>query len=225
GLFCMWMFFGLTTSYHVFGASNSNDPRFALGQEWGGNAFAVYSIVAFVIAVLLPGLAARTSRKTVHMMALICGGLGLLSVYLIQDKWILLLTMVGVGIAWASILSMPYAILSGALPAARMGVYMGIFNFFIVIPEIIASFCFGPVIRAVFGRDNPNAPMYVVMAGGFFLALAAISVLLVQDVADKNVPGEAVIEADEHELLSVPESVQPVPSTGLIDGKGNNIVL
>ncbi|MFN2500313.1 MAG: MFS transporter, partial [Pyrinomonadaceae bacterium] len=82
----------------------------------------------------------------------------------------------------------PYAILSGALPAARMGVYMGIFNFFIVIPEIIASFAFGPVIRAVFGPDNPSAPMYVVMAGGVFLSLAAISVLLVQDVVDKDVP-------------------------------------
>jgi maltose/moltooligosaccharide transporter len=98
-----------------------------------------------------------------------------------------------------------------------MGVYMGIFNFFIVIPEIIASFCFGPVIRALFGSDNPNAPMYVVMAGGVFLTLAAISVLLVRDDADKNVPEQAVIEADSHQLFTVPESVQPVPSTGLID--------
>src|SRR6266498_2051153 len=217
GLFCMWMFFGLTTSFHVFGAGNSVDPRFALGQEWGGNAFAVYSIVCFAIAFLLPKLAAATSRKTVHAISLICGGLGLLSVYFIQSKWVLLVTMVGVGIAWASILSMPYAILSGALPAARMGVYMGIFNFFIVIPEIIASFAFGPIIRVAFGADNPNAPMYVVMAGGLFLALAALSVLLVKDVADKDVPQEAVIEADRHELFTVPESAQPVPSTGLID--------
>ena len=219
GLFCMWMFFGLMTSYHIFGATNERDPRFADGQAWGGWAFAIYSITCFLVAFLLPPLARATNRKAVHAVSLLCGALGLMSVYLIQDKTILLLTMVGVGIAWASILSMPYAILSGALPAARMGVYMGIFNFFIVIPEIIASFCFGPVIRAAFGRDNPNAPMYVVMAGGVFLAVAAISVLLVQDVADKNVPEAAVIEADQHELLSVPESVQPVPSTGLIDEK------
>ena len=219
GLFCMWMFFGLMTSYHIFGATNERDPRFADGQAWGGWAFAIYSITCFLVAFLLPPLARATNRKAVHAVSLLCGALGLVSVYLIQDKTILLLTMVGVGIAWASILSMPYAILSGALPAARMGVYMGIFNFFIVIPEIIASFCFGPVIRAVFGRDNPNAPMYVVMAGGVFLAFAAISVLLVQDVVDKNVPEAAVIEADEHELLSVPGSVQPVPSTGLIDEK------
>jgi maltose/moltooligosaccharide transporter len=217
GLFCMWMFFGLMTSYHVFGALNEKDPRFTDGQAWGGNAFAIYSITCFVVAFLLPPLARATTRKTVHAISLLCGALGLLSVFFINDKTILLLTMIGVGVAWASILSMPYAILSGALPAARMGVYMGIFNFFIVIPEIIASFAFGPVIRAVFGQDNPKSPMYVVMAGGVFLTLAAISVLLVKDVADKNVPEEAVINADEHELFTVPESVQPVPSTGLID--------
>ncbi len=219
GLFCMWMFFGLMTSYHIFGAANERDPRFTDGQAWGGNAFAIYSITCFAVAFLLPPLARATSRKKVHAISLVCGALGLLSVYFIQDKSILLLTMIGVGIAWASILSMPYAILSGALPAARMGVYMGIFNFFIVIPEIIASFAFGPVIRAVFGSDNPNAPMYVVMAGGVFLGLAAISVLLVKDVADKDVPEESVLEADAHELFTVPGAVQPVPSTGLIDEK------
>ena len=219
GLFCMWMFFGLMTSYHVFGATNERDPRFTDGQAWGGNAFAVYSITCFAVAFLLPPLARATSRKKVHAIALVCGALGLLSVYFIHDKGILLLTMIGVGIAWASILAMPYAILSGAIPGERMGVYMGIFNFFIVIPEIIASFAFGPVIRAIFGPDNPKSPMYVVMAGGVFLALAAVSVLLVKDVADKNVPEAAVIDADAHELFTVPESVQPVPSTGLIDEK------
>ncbi|HEX8921890.1 MAG TPA: MFS transporter [Pyrinomonadaceae bacterium] len=218
GLFCMWMFFGLMTSYHIFGATNERDPRFTDGQAWGGNAFAVYSITCFAVAFLLPPLARKTSRKTVHVVSLICGAIGLLSAYFIQDKNILLLTMVGVGVAWASILSMPYAILSGALPPARMGVYMGIFNFFIVIPEIIASFTFGPVIRALFGRDNPRAPLYVVMAGGVFLLVAAACVSLVRDVSDK-VPVGKVIKGDEQELLTTPVSAQPVPSTGLIDDK------
>jgi maltose/moltooligosaccharide transporter len=218
GLFCMWMFFGLMTSYHVFGATSEKDPRFTDGQAWGGNAFAVYSIVCFVIAFLLPPLARATSRKMVHAIALVCGALGLLSVYFIQDKTILLTTMIGVGIAWASILAMPYAILSGALPAARMGVYMGIFNFFIVIPEIIASFAFGPIIRAIFGPDNPRSALFVVMAGGAFMLIAAACVLFVRDVSD-DVPEEAVIQADEKEFMTVPESAQPVPSTGLIDEK------
>jgi maltose/moltooligosaccharide transporter len=217
GLFCMWMFFGLMTSYHVFGATNEKDPRFTDGQAWGGNAFAIYSITCFAVAFLLPPLARATSRKTVHAVALVCGAVGLGSVFLIHDKNVLLITMVGVGIAWASILSMPYAILSGAIPPARMGVYMGIFNFFIVIPEIVASFAFGPVIRAVFGPDNPNAPMFVVIAGGVFLLIAALTVLLVQDVGEVSVPAEAVIAADEEELFTLPESAQPVPSTGLVD--------
>jgi maltose/moltooligosaccharide transporter len=216
GLFCMWMFFGLMTSYHVFGAPNDQSALFKDGQAWGGIAFAVYSVTCFVIAFALPKLAAATSRKTVHTLSLICGGIGLLSAYFIQDRNLLLLTMVGVGIAWASILSMPYAILAGALPPARMGVYMGIFNFFIVIPEIVASFTFGPVIRALFGRDNPNAPLYVVMAGGAFMLLAAACVSFVRDVAD-DVQARAVINADEREPLTTQGSVQPVPSTGLID--------
>ena len=216
GLFCMWMFFGLMTSYHVFGAVNEKDPRFTDGQAWGGNAFAIYSITCFVVAFLLPPLARATSRKTVHAISLLCGAAGLMSVFVIQDKFLLLLTMIGVGIAWASILAMPYAILAGALPPARMGVYMGIFNFFIVIPEIVASFAFGPIIRAVFGPDNPRAPMFVVMAGGVFLVVAAISVLLVRDVSDSTASPEAVLRADESELFAVPESAQPVPSTGLV---------
>ncbi len=217
GLFCMWMFFGLTTSYHVFGASNKDDIRFALGQEWGGNAFAIYSIVCFAIAFLLPKLANATSRKMVHAVSLICGGLGLVSVYFIQNKWMLFVTMVGVGIAWASILSMPYAILSGALPAARMGVYMGIFNFFIVIPEIIASIFFGRIIRMIFGENSTVAPLYMVIAGGVFMLIAAALVTIVRDVADVDVPEAAVIAADAHEPLLPPLTAQPVPSTGLID--------
>ena len=216
GLFCMWIFFGLMTSYHVFGATSEKDPRFTDGQAWGGNAFAVYSIVCFVVAFLLPPLARATTRKTVHAIALICGAIGLLSVYFIQDKTILLTTMIGVGIAWASILAMPYAILSGALPPARMGVYMGIFNFFIVIPEIVASFAFGPIIRAVFGADNPQSPLYVVMAGGGFMLIAAACVLFVRDAGDRA-PEREVIKGDEQELMTVQESAQPVPSTGLID--------
>jgi maltose/moltooligosaccharide transporter len=217
GLFCMWLFFGLMTSYHVFGATSPEDPRFPLGGEWGGICFAVYSIVTFVVAFALAKIAAVTSRKTVHAVALLCGGIGLLSVYMIHSKWMLLLTMVGVGIAWASILSMPYAILSGALPAARIGIYMGVFNFFIVIPEITQALTFGPIIRGLFGADNHNAPLYMVMTGGAFMLMAALLVIRVNDVADRNVNEADVIKGDEAEPILVQESAQPVPSTGLID--------
>jgi maltose/moltooligosaccharide transporter len=140
----------------------------------------------------------------------------LLSVYLIHDRYLLLLSMVGVGIAWASILSMPYAILSTALPPNRMGVYMGVFNFSIVIPEIVASLFFGPLTRALFGEGNPNAPLYVVMLGGACLLAAAVCVTFVHDVHGA-IPESAMIDADRDVLLPQP-SAQPVPSSGLVDG-------
>jgi maltose/moltooligosaccharide transporter len=219
GLFCMWLFFVPATARHVFGATEVQSPLYTQGIEWGGFVFAFYSITCFVVALALPALAARTSRKTVHAAALVCGALGLLSVYLIHDRWLLILSMVGVGIAWASILSMPYAILSTALPPARMGVYMGVFNFFIVIPEITAALGFGPLIRAVFGQDNPNAPLYVVLLGGVLLLAASICVAFVRDVGERDVPEAAVIRSDAAEQLLVQPGVQPVPSSGLIDEK------
>jgi maltose/moltooligosaccharide transporter len=212
GLFCMWIFFGLATAQQVFHATDSTSPGFKEGIEWGGFAFAMYNVVCFAVAFALPKLAALTSRKTVHAASLVCGGIGLLSSFFIVDKNIWLLTMVGIGIAWASVLSMPYAILSGSLPPARMGVYMGIFNFFIVIPEIVASLTFQPLVKYVFN----NNPLYVVMLGGVCLLVAAALVGVVRDVSDR-VPVESVLTADELEPFVPQVTAQPVPSTGLID--------
>jgi maltose/moltooligosaccharide transporter len=220
GLFCMWIFFGLTTAQQVFGVTNLDDPAQRVlkdqGNEWGGLGFSVYSFVCFIVAFVLPWLAAATSRKTVHALSLVCGGVGLLSVYLIHDKYVLMLTMVGVGIAWASILSMPYAILSGALPPERMGVYMGVFNFFIVIPEITAALTFQPLVKHVFN----NNPLYVVMLGGVCLLVAAALTLLLVREAPEGAPTGAVIRGDQREPLTTQGTAQPVPSTGLVDGKG-----
>jgi maltose/moltooligosaccharide transporter len=195
GLFCMWMFFVPATARHVFGATDPQSQAYTRGMEWGGFAFSFYSITCFAVAFLLPILARRTSRKTVHAIALICGAVSLLSVYFVHNQYVLLLTMVGVGIAWASILSMPYAILSGAIPGERMGVYMGVFNAFIVIPEICAALGFGPLIRLLLGPDNPNTALYVVMAGGVFMFIAAGCVTFVSDVVETTeVQGAAQLE-------------------------------
>jgi maltose/moltooligosaccharide transporter len=178
-LFCMWMFFGLATAQQIFGTSDPKSPAFDEGTAFGGATFAIYSIVCFAVAFALPPLARATSRKAVHAMALLCGAVGLLATGFIHDRTAWQATMVGVGIAWASILSMPYAMLSTALPAARMGVYMGIFNFFIVIPEILASLALQPIVREVFDND----PVKVVMLGGGSMALAAVATLFVEDHA------------------------------------------
>ena len=133
---------------------------------------------------------------------------------MIHNPSLLPLTMVGVGIAWASILSMPYAILSTAIPPERMGVYMGIFNFFIVIPEIIAALFFGPLSRTLFGLGNPKTPLYFVLLGGACLLVAAALVGIVDDHGGREPSSEALLRADQIEPLLVQESIQPVPSTG-----------
>jgi maltose/moltooligosaccharide transporter len=211
---CMWQFFGIAVARHVFLAPDEKSPLFATGTEWGGLCFAAYNVVCFIIAFLLPWMAKKTNRKTVHAIALVCGGLGLISVYFVQSKWLLFLSMAGVGIAWASILSMPYVILSTAIPARRMGVYMGVFNLFIVIPQIVMSFIVPNIFNNVLGGD----PLNVVVLGGISMLIAAATVMIVQD-KQRPVPTDDVISGDSHELLTVQQSAQPVPSTGLIDNE------
>jgi maltose/moltooligosaccharide transporter len=185
GLFCMWMFFGLATAQQIFHTTDPRSAEFDQGTAFGGRTFAWYSIVCFAVAFVLPVVARVTSRKLVHGVALMLGGLSLLATGFIHDRTLWQLTMVGVGIAWASILAMPYAMLAGALPAARIGVYMGIFNFFIVIPEILASVALEPIVKNVFGND----PVKVVMLGGASMLVAAIMVARVRDVTAEREAG------------------------------------
>jgi len=215
GLFCMWLFYVPAVARHVFGATDAKSDAYTHGQEFGGSTFAYMNITCFVIAFAIPQIAKAIGKKATHAICLTCGAIGLLSVYFISNPNLLIGSMCLIGIAWASILSMPYAILSGALPAARMGVYMGVFNFFIVIPEIMQALTFGPIIRAVFGTDNPNSSVYMVIIGGCFMLLAAVLTLfLVKDVAGSEpVP----VAADEDEKFTVQQSAQPVPSSGIIE--------
>ena len=175
GLFCMWMMFSLATAQQVFGALDPHSPAFDQGTLFGGRTFAWYSIVCFLVAFLLPPLANRIGRRQVHGIALVLGGLSLLATGFLHDRVLWQCTMIGVGVAWASILSMPYAMLSSALPAARMGVYMGIFNFFIVLPEILASLTLEPVVKQLFHND----PVKVVMLGGASMLVAAVALVWV----------------------------------------------
>ena len=179
---CMWQFFGIAVARHVFGASDERSPLFAPGTEWGGLCFAAYNVVCFIVAFMLPSFAKATSRKTVHMIALVFGGLGLISVFFITNKYMLFASMAGVGVAWASILSMPYVMLSTAVPPARMGVYMGVFNLFIVIPQIVMSLIVPNIFNNVLGGDPRNA----VVLGGISLLIAAVTVLGVSDVHDER---------------------------------------
>ena len=180
GFFCMWLYFPVAVATNVFGAPDPTSPLYQRGVEWAGICFGAYSAVCFGFAFFLPPIARRRGRKGTHAICLLAGAAGLLSVTLITNPTLLLLSMVGVGIAWASTLSMPYSILAGSIPAGRTGVYMGIFNFFIVIPEIIASLGFGWVMSHLLHNNRIAA----VVAGGAFLALAALLVTRVTDRAE-----------------------------------------
>ena len=177
GLFCMWIYFPVAVAYHVFGATDTASPEYTAGVAWGGVCFAAYSAVCFAFSFALPAIARMLGRKLTHSICLLCGACGLLSVLLIHNQYLLLLSMTGVGIAWASTLAMPYSILAGSLPAEKMGVYMGIFNFFIVIPEILASLGLGWVMNHLLHNNRLAA----VVTGGSFLVLAALLMRRVYD--------------------------------------------
>ncbi|MBI3667909.1 MAG: MFS transporter [Acidobacteria bacterium] len=177
GLFCMWLYFPVAVARNVFGAPDQTSPIYKEGVEWAGICFAMYSAVCFVFSFLLPAVARAAGRKMTHSICLLAGAAGLLSVAIIHNKFLLLLSMTGVGIAWASILAMPYAVLAGSLPAEKTGVYMGIFNFFIVIPEIAASLGFGWVMAHLLDNNRLAA----VVAGGVFLTLAALLMQRVEE--------------------------------------------
>ncbi|MEQ1689766.1 MAG: MFS transporter [Gemmatimonas sp.] len=178
GLFCMWLYFPVAVARNVFGAPDASSPLYQQGVEWAGLCFGAYSAVCFAFSFLLPPLAKVRGAKGTHALCLLAGAAGLASVSVIHTPGLLLLSMTGVGIAWASTLSMPYSMLANALPAGKTGVYMGIFNFFIVIPEIIAALGFGWVMNHVLDNNR----MAAVVAGGAFMAIAALLVLRVKEV-------------------------------------------
>ncbi len=181
-LFSMWIYTTQAVTGHIYNTSDTTSELYNTGADWVGVLFTVYNGVAALVAFLLPVLAKKTSRKITHLIALVLGGLGLVSVYFITSPNILLLSMVGVGIAWASILSMPYAMLSGALPAKKMGYFMGVFNFFIVIPQLVAATILGFMVKTLFNGQ----PIYALIVGGFAMILAGFLTLRVHDTTDKK---------------------------------------
>ncbi len=188
GLSCYWGLFTLAVARHVFGATSSGSPLFDRATEWAGVCMAASNVACFLAAPLMPYVSTRLGRPKLHSLSLLIGGLGLLSVVLIHNPMMLLIPMVAFGISWASILAMPYAILSVALPPERVGVYMGLFNFFIVLPQTVYALGMSPVIKYLFHGD---ALMTLVVGGVCFL-IAAIFATRVREIAPVNALEPAV---------------------------------
>jgi maltose/moltooligosaccharide transporter len=178
-LFAMWIYTGSAIADNVYGTTDAHSTEFQAAGSFVGIMFAVYSGVSALAAFILPIFARATSRKTVHATCLAIGGLSLASIYLITDRNMLMVPMIGVGLAWASILTMPYAILAGSLPAKRMGYFMGLFNFFVVIPQICSGLLLGGVTKHFFGGHT----VLTVALGGASMLVAAVLTLFVTDRA------------------------------------------
>ncbi|MFD3407707.1 MFS transporter [Aquirufa sp. HETE-83D] len=180
-LFSMWVFSTPAIAHSVYNLplSDHSSAKYQEAGDWVGILFGVYSGVSAIYAIFLPRIARVIGNKSTHAISLIAGGLGLISIYFISnDQW-LIASMVGVGMAWASILAMPYAILAGSIPMSKMGVYMGIFNFFITLPQIVNGIIGGPIVKYLYGGN----PVYAILAAGVFLILGSISVLWIKEKA------------------------------------------
>ncbi len=190
GLFLMWFYYATAVAVNVFGGKDASDPVYAKGADFGGLTLSYYSVITFLFALVLPAIANKLGRKYTHSLCLLCGAIGLISIKWVHDKYFLFGCMTGVGIAWASILSMPYAMLSGVLPKDKVGIYMGIFNFFIVLPEIIASLGFGWLMKNVLNNDRLLA---VQLGGGLMILAAIVCIVFIR---------EKKSEVTEHEVLT-----------------------
>jgi maltose/moltooligosaccharide transporter len=181
-LFSMWVFTTDAVATHVFGLTGNYSKTVQYNEAGNkvSSAFGVYNFVAMIYALFLPAIAKKIGRKATHALSLMAGGAGLISIYFIKDPVMLNFSMVGVGLAWASILAMPYVILSGSIPPGKLGIYMGIFNFFITLPQIVNGLFGGWIIRSIYGGQ----PIYAIVLAGFLLFCAAISVLFVYDAED-----------------------------------------
>jgi len=176
-LFAMWIYTTAAVTEVHYGSTDTTSAAYNDGANWVGVLFAAYNGFAALAAVVIPWMVRRWGLRASHLVNVVLGGIGLLSFAVIRDPHWLLLSMVGVGFAWASILSLPYALLSDSLPAAKMGIYMGIFNFFIVIPQILAASVLGVLVRVLFHGES----IYALATGGALMILAGLATLRVDD--------------------------------------------
>jgi len=200
GLFLMWFYYSTAVARNIFGAANEKDVLYTKGVEFAGLTLSFYNVIAFLFALVIPVIANRLGRKLTHSICLLCGAAGLIAVGFVKERYMLYACMTGVGIAWSSILSMPYAMLAGCLPENKIGVYMGIFNFFIVLPEIIASLFFGWIMEHLL--DN-NRMLAVQIGGAMMILAAALCYFIVNEKASEPVPEEVVEEVKITEQRSV----------------------
>lgn len=185
-LFGMWVFFTPAIAQHIYDlpSTDSSSELYNKAGDWVGVLFGIYNGVSAIYAFFLPTIAKKIGRKSTYSLSLIAGGIGLISIYFMSSPNMLILSMIGVGIAWASILAMPYAILAGSIPAKKMGIYMGLFNLFITVPQITNGIIGGPMVKNIYG----DQAIFALVTAGIFMIIGAISVKWVEDKDDVYAP-------------------------------------
>ncbi len=183
GFFIVWIYTTPVVTAQAFGATDTTSLAYNEGADWVGVMFAFYNGVAAIAAFLLPVLARRIGNAATHAVGLLCGAAGFVGLLLIREPHMLLLPMVGMGVAWASVLSMPYVILTRVLPARKFGIYIGIFNFFVVIPQLVVATLMGGVMRSFF----PGEPRWTMLVAALMMAAAAAAMTLVKENAKGSV--------------------------------------
>ena len=186
GLFGMWVFTTPAIAHHIYGLplSDTSSQQYQDAGDWVGILFGVYNLVSAIIALFfLPYIAKKIGRKSTHSLSLVIGGIGLISIYFMPNEDWVVLPMILIGVAWASILAMPYAILAGSITPKKMGVYMGIFNFFVVIPQIVNALIGGPIVKYLYNGEA----IYALLTSGVSFLIAALLVYKVKDVDDVTI--------------------------------------
>jgi maltose/moltooligosaccharide transporter len=210
GIFCFFLYFPPAVARNIFGATTQNSTLYSEGIEWAGICFAIYNAVCIGCSFVLPRVAQRLSRPITHGLCLLCGGFSLISLVVIDNQYILLLAMIGLGVAWSSVLIIPYTILSGLIPPQRQGIYQGIFNFFIVLPEIVASLGFGWIMQHLL---HENRLLAVVMGGGCLVIAASLAFLIpttgIDDLTEDLTKESKNLETQDG-ILSTPTVTNPV---------------
>lgn len=176
-LFLMWVYATPAIAQHYWNTpiTDASSSDYNEAANWVGLCFAAYSLFAALFSVMMPYLIKKTNRKFVYSLALILGGLGFISTFFFTNPYHLFISMIGIGVAWAAILAMPYAILSDVLPAKRMGIYMGLFNLTVVVPQIISGIFGGSILRGIFNEEA----IYILVLAGFLMILGAITVMFI----------------------------------------------
>jgi maltose/moltooligosaccharide transporter len=194
GMFCVFLYLPPAIARQVFGATDQTSPLYTQGIEWAGIFIAVYNAVCFIVSLFLARFSRLTSRKFVHAFCLLCGGVGLIALFWIRDRYLIFFCAMALGLAWSSILSMPYSILADALPSEKMGSYIGIFNVFIVVPQICVALGLGWMMSTFLHSSH----LLAVVLGGFFLIIAALFVPRVTDVVEDkpSLREEEIVRSD-----------------------------